>query len=157
MIYCRDCGGQMHETATACPHCGSVSSVSSMATGVPAAGLSGWLNFNGRISRKTYWLQYILPLGIGSAIFQEIFKDIGLEWISICISLLTLVASLAGQVKRCHDRDRTGWFLLLSLVPIIGWIWLFIELYLLKGTPGPNRFGPDPLAARRGTGGYAAA
>lgn len=42
-----------------------------------------------------------------------------------------------------HDTNRSAWWLLLILLPIIGWIWLFV-LYVLEGTRGPNRFGPDP-------------
>jgi uncharacterized membrane protein YhaH (DUF805 family) len=65
--------------------------------------------------------------------------------ISGLVSLVLLVPSLAGGVKRAHDRDRSGWFLLLWLLPIIGWIWLFVVLGFLRGTDGPNRFGRDPL------------
>jgi len=48
-------------------------------------------------------------------------------------------------VKRCHDRDKSGWWILLSVVPVIGWIWAIIELGCLKGADGPDRYGPDPL------------
>ena len=46
---------------------------------------------------------------------------------------------------RLHDLDRTGWWILLGFIPLIGWIILLIW-YVTKGTDGPNRFGPDPLA-----------
>jgi uncharacterized membrane protein YhaH (DUF805 family) len=58
--------------------------------------------------------------------------------------LFTLYSSIAVGVKRCHDRDRSGWFLLLGLVPILN-LWLLVELGFLEGTVGPNRFGlPEP-------------
>jgi uncharacterized membrane protein YhaH (DUF805 family) len=47
--------------------------------------------------------------------------------------------------KRCHDRNRSGWFQLISLVPIVGALWLLFDLGILRGTDGPNRFGPAPL------------
>ncbi len=51
----------------------------------------------------------------------------------------------AINVKRWHDRDKSAWWLLIELIPLIGSIWAFIELGCLKGIYGKNRFGPDPL------------
>jgi len=53
--------------------------------------------------------------------------------------------SFAIQIKRWHDRDKSGWWCLIVLIPYIGPIWAFIENGCLGGTPGPNRFGNDPL------------
>ena len=61
---------------------------------------------------------------------------------SAMMALVSYVA-LAASVKRCHDGDRSGWFLLLWLVPIVGQVWVLIELGFLPGTAGPNRFGPN--------------
>jgi uncharacterized membrane protein YhaH (DUF805 family) len=58
-------------------------------------------------------------------------------------ALLTLIPTIIVYVKRFHDRDKSGWWVLIGLIPIIGVIWLLIELGFLKGTPGPNRFGTD--------------
>ena len=52
--------------------------------------------------------------------------------------------SLALQVKRWHDRDKSGTWVFINLIPFIGWIWSLIECGFLDGTPGPNRFGPSP-------------
>lgn len=54
----------------------------------------------------------------------------------------SLIPSLAVSVRRLHDQDRTGWLLLLWLIPFLGWFALIV-LMLLDGTPGNNRFGPD--------------
>lgn len=54
-------------------------------------------------------------------------------------------AHLAVNVKRWHDRDKSGWWVLIELIPLIGSIWALVELGCLKGTYGKNRFGPDPL------------
>ncbi|WP_062212549.1 DUF805 domain-containing protein [Aureimonas sp. AU12] len=53
--------------------------------------------------------------------------------------------SLAISAKRWHDRGKSGWWQLLLLVPVIGFIWVLVDTGFLKGTDGPNRFGPDPL------------
>jgi uncharacterized membrane protein YhaH (DUF805 family) len=50
-------------------------------------------------------------------------------------------------VKRYHDRNKSGWWILIVFVPVIGGLWYFIECGFLRGTPGPNTYGPDPLAA----------
>jgi len=51
---------------------------------------------------------------------------------------------LAVFVKRWHDRDKSGWWVLIVLIPLIGWLWMLIECGFLEGTIGPNKYGPDP-------------
>jgi uncharacterized membrane protein YhaH (DUF805 family) len=51
---------------------------------------------------------------------------------------------LALQVKRWHDRDKSGVWVLINLIPVIGWVWALIECGFLDGTPGPNAYGPSP-------------
>lgn len=58
--------------------------------------------------------------------------------------LFYIVANFAIQIKRFHDRNKSGWWIFLHFIPAIGGIWALIELGFLKGTPGPNRFGADP-------------
>ena len=53
-------------------------------------------------------------------------------------------ASLAIQVKRWHDVDKSGWWVLINFVPCIGGLWALIENGFFRGTIGPNQFGPDP-------------
>ena len=103
----------------------------------------------GRINRQPYWLASI-PL-IVLQIVVELWNDSSAGVASAMFMLVVLIfAAVCGimlGIKRCHDRDRSGWFLLISLIPIVGAIWLLIDLGFLRGTAGPNRFGPDPLAA----------
>jgi len=64
------------------------------------------------------------------------------------LGLLMLPLMLVGlivQIKRWHDRDKSGWWVLINLVPCIGGLWALIECGFLRGTTGENRFGPDPL------------
>ena len=64
---------------------------------------------------------------------------------SVVVTLLALWPAIAAGAKRCHDRNRSGWFQLVFLIPIV-FFWPIIEIYFLRGTKGTNRFGPDPLA-----------
>ena len=62
------------------------------------------------------------------------------------ISLASIYFAFAVYAKRWHDRDKSGWWTLIILVPFIGGIWLLVECGILEGTKGANRYGPDPLA-----------
>ena len=74
--------------------------------------------------------------------------DVGV--VSLWFALAALYPWIAVGIKRCHDRNRTGWFLLIGLIPLVN-IWLVVELGFLRGTVGQNRFGPDPLAGSTNT------
>ena len=116
-----------------------------------------WTSFEGRIGRATYWLKFVVPYLVISIVLTIIDMSAGLTLgdgmgggglgiLSSIFGLLAIWFSLAVGAKRCHDRGRSGWFQAIMLIPIIGAIWLLIELGFLKGTEGENRFGPDPLA-----------
>ena len=142
MMFCTACGNQMHEAAAACPSCGRPNTLPSPQAS--AIENTSWFSFRGRISRKEYWLHYALPLcviPIFGALIDGAAEANGI--LSLIIALVLLVPSLAGAMKRIHDRDRSGWFLLVWLIPLIGPIWMVVELGFLRGTDGPNRFGRD--------------
>jgi hypothetical protein len=85
---------------------------------------------------------------IGYIIVIIIGAVLGEEAATIILYLLGLVlfwSVIAIQVKRWHDRDKSGWWILINLVPIIGSIWALIDNGFLRGTEGMNRFGEDPL------------
>lgn len=120
-------------------------------------------SFQGRINRAKYWaffglsILFVLLFTLVSAILAVAFTNAGdpnagqtastvLALVELVFFLPYLVATLAIGVKRWHDRDRSGWWILIYLVPVIGPIWTFIECGCLRGTDGDNRFGPDPLA-----------
>jgi uncharacterized membrane protein YhaH (DUF805 family) len=109
-------------------------------------------SFQGRISRYQLWVQFILPYFVLEVIVLVIDLLTGMYNVRTGVGLLSTIffllmiwPYLAIQVKRCHDRDRSGWFLLISLIPIVGAVWLFVELGCLRGSVGDNRFGPDPV------------
>jgi uncharacterized membrane protein YhaH (DUF805 family) len=105
-----------------------------------------WFSFEGRIGRQTFWLKYFLPW-LGINIVAGIIDGVtGVPAVGLVVGLVGIWVGIAAGAKRCHDRDRTGWFQLIALIPIIGIIWLLVEMGFLKGSEGENRFGPDPLA-----------
>jgi uncharacterized membrane protein YhaH (DUF805 family) len=121
-----------------------------------------WLfaSFEGRINRGKYWagiiILWILAI-LANAVVATIFgMQIELDrpipvmgpvaWFVWLLAALAIAyAALAVLAKRWHDRDKSGWWSLILLVPFIGGLWTLIECGCLPGTPGPNRFGPDPL------------
>ncbi|MDE2165570.1 MAG: DUF805 domain-containing protein [Alphaproteobacteria bacterium] len=117
-----------------------------------------WFSFTGRATRFDYWVRYVIPYVAGAliagfldAMLGTYNPDTGGGVITLLFVIAAIWPSLAVGVKRCHDRDRSGWFLLIGLIPIVGGIWLLIELGFLRGSPGSNRFGPDPLAGAAGS------
>ena len=108
-----------------------------------------WLlfSFEGRISRQTYWLFIVATMVVCLLPMYFLFGDNveGASHYLNVMSVLLIWPSLAVQAKRWHDRDKSGWWILINFIPIIGWLWALIENGFLKGTEGPNRYGYDPL------------
>ena len=106
-------------------------------------------SFNGRIPRRTYWGASILTT---LAFYAGIFAVVSLfgedsepsALIMLMLYIPYIWASLAIAVKRWHDRDKSGWWILIGMIPVIGPIWQFIETGCLRGTVGRNQYGPDP-------------
>ena len=107
-----------------------------------------YFDLRGRVSRRQFWLHGVLAL-IGVALVAHALLGIArvsADTADLAVNLLLLWPALAVSVKRWHDRDRSGWWVLLNLVPVIGWLWALIDNGFLRGTIGANRFGEDPLA-----------
>jgi uncharacterized membrane protein YhaH (DUF805 family) len=99
-------------------------------------------NFQGRASLSAYWW-YALALFIVNIVLEIFSVAIGSAALSILIILVMIVVGLSAlsvAVRRLHDTDKSGWMLLLGLIPFLGGIVLLV-LVLLPGTPGQNRFG----------------
>ncbi len=125
--------------------------------------LRKYADFQGRARRSEFWLFWLLLI-----IIEIVFMTIitlaggsvaviadpsvnapmsGAAWAIFAVYMLVLLAllipSLAVAVRRLHDTNRTGWWLLIGFIPLLGALVLLV-FYLLDGTAGPNRFGPDP-------------
>lgn len=127
--------------------------------------LRRYFEFSGRSRPREYWL-YALFLLLCMIVIGIVERLLGLgsgeEWLyrngfnlragashqggvlTGLFALATLIPSIAVSVRRLHDSDRSGWWLLLAFIPLIGQIWLLV-LMIIGGTRGPNRFGPDPV------------
>jgi uncharacterized membrane protein YhaH (DUF805 family) len=125
-------------------------------------------SFEGRISRQPFWLSIlaliivqwivmiILSMVLGISMMGGMDPNMNPEAAAsaemtgmmplIIISLIFVYPALAIYAKRWHDRGKSGWWTLIGLVPVIGGIWLLVELGFLRGTEGPNQYGNDPLA-----------
>ena len=100
-------------------------------------------SFNGRISRQPYWLfLFTCVLIIAAPPFILGVSSKQADSYANIAFLILLWPLLAVQTKRWHDRDKSAWWLLISLIPVIGFFWALIENGFLVGTIGANRFGP---------------
>ena len=126
--------------------------------------LRRYVQFSGRSRRKEYWMFalflliiYIIAMALDSMLgfgatsryadVTDTGAAVGVNSTGGIITMLTMLAmflpSLAVGIRRLHDTDRSGWWLLIGLIPLIGGIVLLV-FYCSDGTKGPNRFGPDP-------------
>jgi uncharacterized membrane protein YhaH (DUF805 family) len=110
-----------------------------------ASAFSNYVNFSDRAIRSEYWY-WILFVIICEIVTSIIDYALGFQLTTSLFGLATFLPSLGLAIRRLHDLDRTGWWVLLGLIPIIGWIILLIW-YCTKGTAGSNQYGPDRLAA----------
>jgi uncharacterized membrane protein YhaH (DUF805 family) len=105
--------------------------------------------FSGRARRKEFWMFVLFNVifSLVAALLDRLLGtrvgETGSGWISILYSLAVLIPSLAVAIRRLHDVGKSGWWLLISLVPLIGAIWLLV-LYIRDGQPGENQYGPNP-------------
>jgi len=148
MVFCKGCGKELHESAPTCPHCGAPQFARSAgANGASKADegffdlglmpLKKYATFSGRARRKEYWyfvLVYMLA-AVVMGILAAILGRAGAILTSV-FYLGVIIPSLAVGVRRMHDTDRSGWWL---IVPIAGFVFLCLE-----GQRAPNRFGDDP-------------
>jgi len=103
-----------------------------------------YANFEGRARRSEYWYFYLFNTVIGlvlKGVDYLIGTEIGI--VGSIYSLAVLVPGLAVLVRRLHDSGKSGWYALLLIFIIIGWIWLLV-LLCTEGDHGPNEYGPDP-------------
>lgn len=112
--------------------------------------LKNYVGFEGRARRKEYWMFALfnliisIVLGIIDGLMASSPESLGV--LGLLYSLAVLLPSLAVSVRRLHDIGRSGWWLLIVLVPLIGAIVLLV-FAVTEGTRGSNRFGPDPKEA----------
>ncbi len=108
--------------------------------------LKKYFVFEGRARRTEYWMFTLFNILI-IVVLSVIERLIGLRGILGSLYMLAvLLPALGVSVRRLHDTDRTGWWLLIGLIPVIGTIILLIFM-VLDSQPGQNQYGPNPKAA----------
>jgi uncharacterized membrane protein YhaH (DUF805 family) len=107
--------------------------------------LKNYAGFSGRARRTEYWMFVVVNVVIsaGLNVLERIFGIGGA--LGLLYGLAVLIPGLAVGIRRLHDTSRSGWWLLLAFIPIIGWI-VLIVFAAQEGVHGANAYGPDPKA-----------
>lgn len=128
-----------------------------------------YVDFQGRARRKEYWMYVlftvvftfvaaILDNVLGTTFTMDVLGesvDTGYGWIYLILALGTFLPALAVSVRRLHDVGKSGWFLLVALIPLAGIIWLLV-LQCTDSQSGANQYGPNPKGVSGTTGNTAA-
>jgi len=104
--------------------------------------LKNYVNFEGRARRKEYWMFVLINIII-SIVLALVGRAMHSTLLSNLYSLAVFLPSIAVGARRLHDTGRSGWWQLIGIIPVIGWIPLLI-FFAMNGDPGPNEYGPDP-------------
>lgn len=116
--------------------------------------LKNYAVFEGRARRREYWMFTLVNffMAIGATIVDNILGttigDLPYGLFYFLYALAVFIPGLAVLVRRLHDTDRSGWWVFIALVPLIGGIWLLV-LTVLEGTRGSNQYGADPKASQQ--------
>lgn len=143
MVFCRGCAKEISTLAVACPQCGAPQATQqsyaqgpAVSTGNPyLEALKNYAVFKGRATRREYWMFILINLGVAIVVgvLDTLLNSKGI--LSNLYNLALLLPSIAVGVRRMHDTDRSGWWLLLPIVNIV---------FLVQDSqPGPNRFGEN--------------
>lgn len=101
-----------------------------------------YANFNGRARRKEYWYFVLANFLISIVTNVLVFVSDSLSFVGIIVGLALFIPSLAVTIRRLHDTNKSGWYLLLGLIPLVNFYLLY--LMFVEGDRGPNQYGPDP-------------
>lgn len=112
--------------------------------------LQRYADFSGRSRRMEYWMFFVGVVGasVVASILDGVLGMTGMVGpygpFSMLVMLGTIVPSIACGVRRLHDQDKSGWFMLLGLIPLVNLV--LLVFMFLEGTRGDNQYGPDPKA-----------
>jgi uncharacterized membrane protein YhaH (DUF805 family) len=106
--------------------------------------LQKYATFSGRARRSELWWYALFQFGVMivlSIIDSVLFR--GHAFLTGIAGLALLIPGIAVVVRRLHDTNRSGWWYFIAFVPVIGGL-ILLYFCILRGTPGPNNYGPDP-------------
>ena len=122
-----------------------------------------YAEFSGRSRRQEFWMFVLFNYAVAAAFgallglvmlllyYGDASEDLMMTvcWVMLVpyalYQLWAIIPGLAVTIRRLHDLDKSGWHILIGLIPLIGAV-ILIVWYATQGTSGPNRYGPDPLA-----------
>jgi uncharacterized membrane protein YhaH (DUF805 family) len=104
--------------------------------------LKKYVVFEGRARRTEFWVFTLISFII-SLVLSILDNMLKLGFLDSIYSLAVLLPSLAVTVRRLHDTDRSGWWILIGLVPVVGWIVLLVFMFI-DSNPYENQYGPNP-------------
>jgi uncharacterized membrane protein YhaH (DUF805 family) len=112
--------------------------------------IKNYVGFTGRARRKEFWM-FCLFYIIFAIVIGVVERILGLNTafggpLSSLYSLGLLLPSLAVSVRRLHDTGRSGWWILINFIPILGWL-IYLFFVIQDSQPGENQWGPNPKAA----------
>ncbi|WP_405769267.1 DUF805 domain-containing protein [Streptomyces sp. NBC_01538] len=107
--------------------------------------LKKYVVFSGRARRQEFWMFALLNI-IVSIVLMIVDSFIGAQIFGTVYALAVLLPSLAVGVRRLHDTGRSGWWILLGLFLLIGWV-VLVVFYCIEGEKGDNKYGSDPKLA----------
>ncbi|GAA2648647.1 MULTISPECIES: DUF805 domain-containing protein [Streptomyces] len=107
--------------------------------------LKKYADFSGRARRQEYWMFFLFQIAalIIVAILDAVLGTS--PWLYALYALGTLLPNLAVTVRRLHDTGKSGWWIFINFVPLVGFIWLIV-LLATAGQQQPNEYGQDPKA-----------
>lgn len=107
--------------------------------------LKKYADFSGRARRQEYWMFFLF--NVAALIIVAILDSVigTTPWLYLLYALATFLPNLGLTVRRLHDSGKSGWWILIGIIPLIGGIWLLV-LLATEGQPNPNQYGPSPKA-----------
>ncbi len=139
-MFCSQCGVDNNDSASFCKTCGvSLASHRISFSDAISLAFKNYVNFKGRSTRAEYWWFFLFTFTL-SAITEaiDVFSSLGI--MSTIFSLIVFMPSLTVGVRRLHDINKSGWWILMWFVPIVGW-GLLIFWYTRRSDEGINRYG----------------
>ncbi len=107
--------------------------------------LRKWNDFSGRSRRREFWM-FALVNFVAMIVLQIIDSVIGTPLFSGLYSLAVIIPGIAVGIRRLHDIGKSGWWMLVCLVPLVG-IFVLLYFYILDSQPGSNQYGANPKGA----------
>lgn len=158
--FCPRCGAKIENNEKYCSKCGTSLSANNTNDDVKKVSNSDFLqmvkrdyfSYQGRLNRKPYFWRSLLIMFLEMIcyiVFDSVEDDdlfsVSLLLISIVIFVACVIADLMLDIRRLHDVNKSGWFILLTIIPAVT-PFFYLYLFLMPGTDGNNQYGENPLA-----------